>query len=1340
MTTARGDSNPYDGVLGAGGKFRKRQLRTTKTTPYDRPPTSIRNPSGTGNRNGWLSKLVDPARRLITSSAHRLFASVFMKRLPPHQTPQLLNSENNEEPRENQPEVTSAVPPVVQGAIVGCGSPIKNTEESGVAELEEILKKKTFTRQDDLKLHLIDAKLKCMVTSATFFINVYMILYKMLLFFRSDVISMVSHDKKEEFPKTPFRGNVTENHFVSTPVVRSTVVDEVVSAPAELAKAYMGSRTTKTFVSRPGLQNQVSRGDLTFQSNKIFPSTSSTMSLMPRSSGHVGSLRNSFVTPRSRGRSAIYSMARTPCSRVNSAITLKSSGTASDVFGGPSSSQSAWEQNRISGCRNGVLKRRNSVLDNDIGSVGPIRRIRQKSNFSSITFSVPASAGPLSAHVGVNSSAGLGSLAENGDNITARSSFTTVPSNSSQVASKILQLDMSVSPGEKVPTNLLPSMLHGQALKSLETVDTSKFLENMHDNDELNGSCTALTGFQDSISHKHDMVKENGSTLLVGLPDKSVPAVTGARTNSLMKDNNVPSVSAAGSSVIKSVLQQPQLKSQAFQMSAHEDYLDDDDDYPNGSTQAEGRGRLDKCVTGTKSAASEAIEKPSRLSEVEPISSAAFSQKPDLKRPDESTSTEKNAGITFPVVKMAISSVQSAFVVSPSTPTANKEAISSHSNAPYMHRIGEEVSAAKQSNVAVTTYGFASTHGGDFSLVTGSSGVKLATISDKKLENSSSFATTAHGTTNHLSDKTEKENNLNEIFCRKPEAAITSSVSTSTSAGSIFEFGASKDSSTLNNGSLASSPFSFASPAPLCVPSVGQIPSSAAATNSDASVAVTTAASSTANATISCIGNPSAEASIHSFAPVFKFSSSRDPSTSVSTLSATLGEVTKSKTQDTSLGSVGIFPFGGASAFTSSGSSIFGGTSEVKSAASNTTGTTAEVASTGNSSFSGLSSAITNSASGFFSNTFSTVTSTGNGILGGTSATTSIGNGILGGTSTTSTGNGIFGGTPATTGTGCSTFGGTSLAIDGTGSGIFSTKSAVMSTGSSIFGFSAPAASTSTTQTQGLNPFNAVNTQASSVGTGIGSSTQSMPIQFSSSASSPSFGLGGNTTFFSGSSMFGSSASNTKPFCSGATFESSSSSSETNTLSSSSGITSGAFGSNWQAPKTPIFGSSSSGFSFGSSPSVSAPSSAPSVFGSSTGASSSSIFSFTSAVAATTSQHVFGNTSSRLVFGSTPSTHNDQMEDSMAEDTVQASPTVAPFQQEISPPASGFIFGSSNPSGLGGSFQFGSQPSIAAPQNPSPFLASGSLELGAEGSFSLGTSGGDKSGRKYVKARRQRKK
>ncbi|XVF82707.1 hypothetical protein PTKIN_Ptkin16aG0070700 [Pterospermum kingtungense] len=1129
---------------------------------------------------------------------------------------------------------------------------------------------------------------------------------------RSEVDLVVSHDQKEEFPKTPVRENGTENHLISTPVVSSTVLDEDVASPAELAKAYMGSRPSKVSVSMLGSYNQVPRGDSALPSNRIFPSTSPTVSLMPRSSGQFGSLGNGFVTPRSRGRSAMYSMARTPYSSVSSATFFKGAGMASDAFGGPSSSsssQSAWEQNRISGSRQGVLKRRSSVLDNDIGSIGPIRRIRQKSNLlASKTLSLHASAGRLSTHAAGTSSAGLDAPAENGDNSIPGTGFTPVPSKSSEMASKILQqLDKLVSPGEKSPTKLSPSILCGQALKSLENVDSSKLVENMHDSEKSSGSHTALPDIQDFVSHKHDKVKVNGSTTLVTLSNKSVPAANGVGTDSLMKDNNEPSVKAGDSTVLKSVVQLPQQKRQAFQMSAHEDYLyQDGDEYPNGGASAtfgDERHRLDNYEMGSKSAAAEA--KPSSLSDVKPIAYSAFNEKPDLRASDGSAVVENNAG-TFPVAQLPTSSAPAAFLVSQSTSKSNKDASSGELRATSMLSFGVKVAPAKQTDAAAPTFGFTSTNIGDVSSGSGSSAVKPATRSDQKLENSSSFANIGPGTTNGLSDKTDK-NTLNGIF-RTPETAISSAVSTSTSAGSIFKFGASQSSSTLNNGSLASSPLLFSSPTPFLLPNNGQSSSSGStnymsfSTNSDTSAAAAST-TATANVTVSNISSPSLEASVPPFTavPVFKFATTGGPSTSVSTLSAISVEATEAKTQDTSSANVPTVPFGSTFAFSNSGNSIFDGTSTVTGTMSNTSG---------NSSSSGTSSIITNSGNVFFSNTFSALTSTGNGLFGGTSTTTV---------------------------TSSSVFGGKSLSIASTGSSIFSSASAISSTGSNIFGFSAPAAaasasaSASTTQNQGLNPFDAVSTQASAAGTAIGTSTQSMPTLFNSSASSTSFGLAGNTTFSSGSSMFGSSASVAKPSGSGATFGMSSASSETNYLSSSSAITSGAFGSNWQAPKTPIFGSSSLGFSFGSSASVAAPSSSPSIFGSSTGASSSPIFSFTPAAAVTPSPPVFGNTSPGMVFGATPSGSNDQMEDSMAEDMVQASPpTGSTFgQQAISPPTPGFVFGASNPPGAS-SFNLGAQ----------PFQASGSLEFGAGGSFSLGSGGGDKSGRKFVKVRRQRKK
>ncbi|XP_038990825.1 nuclear pore complex protein NUP1-like isoform X2 [Hibiscus syriacus] len=1272
MATPREESNPYEGGFGAGGKFRKRPFR--RTTPYDRPPTAIRNPGSSGDRNGWLSKLVDPAQRLITSSAHRLFASVFWKRLtlsPPH-PPEAPESETNQEARENSPTATST------RANLECGNPSNHTDEGGVAEHEEILKHKTFTRSE------IDRLMTLLHSRTVDFPggNEDMV---------SKVKPVVSFDKEEKLPETPVRENGTENHLISTPVVCSTVLDEDVASPAELAKAYMGSRPQKVSVSLLRSHNQVPMADSALLNNRSFPSKSPITSLVPRS-GHVGSPGNGFVTPRSWGRSAIYSMARTPYSRANSAVVHKGAGTASGAFGGPSpSSRSAWEQNRISGSSQGVLKRRSSVLDHDIGSIGPIRRIRQKSNILSTKHSIsPASSNPLFMQVAGTSSTCPNALAENGDNSSPGTSFTPVPSKSSEVASKILQqLDKLVSPGEKSRTKLSPSTLNGQSLKSLENVDSSKFL-GMHGSDKLSDSHMVLPDAQDSMSYNRDKAKGNGSTMLVALSDKSVPALSGIATGSLMKDNE-PNGKAADSSVIKSAIQPPEQKRQGFQISANEDYLDlDDDGYPNGAASA----TLGKGSKSAAAAASISVEKP----------------------------------------KVATSSLPAALLASQSTSTTKEDSVPEEPKVTSMLSFGEKVALAKESDVSTSMFRFASSNVDETSSASEPSGAKFTANSDTKLENTSSFATSVPGTTNYLADKTGKENTPTGILFRPPETAISTSVSTSMSAGSIFMFGTSKNSFTLSSGTLASSPFSYSLPTPALIPNNGQSSSSGSikhvsCTNSDTFDAAT--ASTTANVTTigSTSSSPSVAASVSSStaAPVFKFASSVYPSAAVSTLSATSREGAEAKTQDKSSGNVG--PFGSNSAFTSSGSNIFGGSSAVT-GTSSTSGCTAAIVTSSESSMpNDTSSNITNSGSGFFSSSTNIVTNTGSGIFGGTSANTDAGRSI---------------------------FGGTSLSIASIGCSTFSTTASITSTGSNIFGFSSPATSGSTMQTQGLNTFNAVNTQAFAAGTGFGTSTQSTPIQFSS------FGMAGNTSFASGSSMFGSSASVAKPFGSGATFGMSFFASEKCSLSSGSGIASGTFGSNWQAPKSPVFdSSSSSGFSFRSSASVSAPSTAPALFGLSTGASSNSIFSFTSAAVATPSQsvfgntnpglvfgstpaavatpsqNVFGNTSYGLVFGSTPSSNNDQMEDTMADDTAQASTTVPTFGQlPISPPASGSPFGASNPAGA--TFQFGAQPTTS--HNPSPFQASSSQEFGAGGSFSLGTSDGDKSTRRFVKVRRQRKK
>lgn len=88
MATANDGLTSYQ-TAGAGGKFRKRPVRrSSQATPYDRPPTAIRN---NNNNPSLFSKLVDPASRLIYAGADRLFG-VFRKRLPSAPAPRLPGS------------------------------------------------------------------------------------------------------------------------------------------------------------------------------------------------------------------------------------------------------------------------------------------------------------------------------------------------------------------------------------------------------------------------------------------------------------------------------------------------------------------------------------------------------------------------------------------------------------------------------------------------------------------------------------------------------------------------------------------------------------------------------------------------------------------------------------------------------------------------------------------------------------------------------------------------------------------------------------------------------------------------------------------------------------------------------------------------------------------------------------------------------------------------------------------------------------------------------------------------------------------------------------------------
>ncbi|PNX98102.1 platelet binding protein GspB-like, partial [Trifolium pratense] len=339
-----------------------------------------------------------------------------------------------------------------------------DSDQGGLTELEKLLKQKTFSRSEIdhltalMRSRTVDASVREeektpeMVPSE----------------------STLPSGQKEEYPKTPIAENRIENRLVLTRHVTSSVPIEDVASPAELAKAYMGSRLSNVSSSMLGVRYPSRGEDPTLLKIENTPYKSPITSIVPRATRQTAVHENGFVTPRPRGRSAIYNMARTPYSRVYPTSTLKGGGHAVQVE--PSSStQSAMDLDMLSGSTRGGIKCRNLAVDNNIGSVGPIRRVRHKSNLLySKGSSSPLSGSALSVYrngSGIDTAQQPSSSLRKSvlldevkhkseENVNGTKASTSVPpfsSKSSEMATKILQqLDKLVSPKEKSSESRLP--------------------------------------------------------------------------------------------------------------------------------------------------------------------------------------------------------------------------------------------------------------------------------------------------------------------------------------------------------------------------------------------------------------------------------------------------------------------------------------------------------------------------------------------------------------------------------------------------------------------------------------------------------------------------------------------------------------------------------------------------------------------------------------------------------------------------------------------------------------------------------------------------------------------
>ncbi|KAJ4959262.1 hypothetical protein NE237_026373 [Protea cynaroides] len=345
---------------GTGGKFRKPPARNPLSTPYARPANQTTHNVRMRDR-GWLSRLVDPASRLLSGGAITLFPSFFSKSPAVIASPTPSGSEvsgTKQDAGEEDPKPTSEIllsvlkeggqTDEVHGSK--CTSQIdrhvreklgnsSDPDGSGLSETEQLMKGKTFSRYE---------------------------LNRLMEILHSRVIDHSDVDRQEKKNTRVTAGDVLGLEKVRTsvhekpvdilsgvrggvpnPILQPTLRDEVCSSPVEIAKAYMGVQASEL---RPSSLSRIRKDERTPLHNNDF--ASERMSILPSSPKssicHLSAVvqdQSSYLTPQTRrGRIGLHNFPRAPYSR-----TVYSRSTS---------------------------KPKADILDDVLGSVGS--RIRQK--------------------------------------------------------------------------------------------------------------------------------------------------------------------------------------------------------------------------------------------------------------------------------------------------------------------------------------------------------------------------------------------------------------------------------------------------------------------------------------------------------------------------------------------------------------------------------------------------------------------------------------------------------------------------------------------------------------------------------------------------------------------------------------------------------------------------------------------------------------------------------------------------------------------------------------------------------------------------------------------------
>ncbi|XP_060675772.1 nuclear pore complex protein NUP1-like [Ziziphus jujuba] len=376
----------------------------------------------------------------------------------------------------------------------------------------------------------------------------------------------------------------------------------------------------------------------------------------------------------------------------------KDVGPAVSPYGGPSSSQSAREQSLFTSSKEGALQCQSSVLDNDIGSSGP--SVSGSLSIPKTGLGSVAAQTPSSSIQKLNSSGELKNdyeeaSTENEESTMSSTSFSSVPTKSSGMDSKMLQqLDKLVLPKDELSepnlltsmdkslTNMSPSVPHGQALKSLEAVDSSNYLGDEQDKKKLDASLDKkVPDARDTTSLEQDTVEESGRLKIVASCDKATDVVNDV-------DSAVPK----------------KITSMNIETTV----------YSNGAvshSSADGTQKVDTFSAERKSHNTEAVilEKPPlAFLECKP-STSAVNNKPDPETSDGSVSAEKNSNFVNADASSPSMAILRPEVATQSPLTSDAASPPMVSNvALSIFNFGDKVASTKDSDAASPTCSFGS--------------------------------------------------------------------------------------------------------------------------------------------------------------------------------------------------------------------------------------------------------------------------------------------------------------------------------------------------------------------------------------------------------------------------------------------------------------------------------------------------------------------------------------------------------------------------------------------------------------------------------------------------------